>query len=238
MITGDASGGRAYGTFASALNNKLQGCSASPFDGGSFGSSNDFLSTPLSVSYGEAPALWSGGFMAGCFGSDLETWSTDLYVGDPTNPNGGGPENLIGTCNVPAAESFFELSGSIPSTLTVPGTGLNTKYGPPRLEVSSVKQNGAVSYTQAFSVASNGTSATFEFPPNSTGASLGTGLYGYAPHDSTASGANRLNNHSQRRGLERVLSVATCTIPFPLWEQRFPNFIPIAPPAVHCATRR
>jgi YVTN family beta-propeller protein len=104
------------------------------------------------------------------------------------NQNGGGPLNEIGTCNLSAAESFFELSGSVPSTLTIPGTGLSSTYGLPRLEVSSIKANGALSYTQALSVASNGTSATFEFPPNSSGSSLSTGLYGYVLQNQTSPG--------------------------------------------------
>lgn len=187
MIGGTASGGQAYGNYASSLSGTaLQGCVSS------FGSSSDFLSTPYKLPYGDAPALWSGAWKAWCVSPINnpagENWSTDLYVGDPVNPNGGGPLNEIGTCTTPAAASFFELSSSLPSTLTVPGSGLNSTYGLPRLQLSSIKANGALSYTQALSVASNGSSATFQFPPNSSGSSLSTGLYGYVLQNQTSPG--------------------------------------------------
>lgn len=111
-----------------------------------------------------------------------------FYVGDPINPNGGGPLNNLGSCNISAASSFFELSGSLPGTITIPASGLSTTYGLPRLEVSSIKANGVLSYTQALSVAGNGSSATFQFPPNSNGSSLSTGLYGYVLQNQTAPG--------------------------------------------------
>jgi DNA-binding beta-propeller fold protein YncE len=187
LITGDAASGKAYGNFASGLpNSKLQGCTTS------FGSASSFLGTPVSVSYGESPALWSGAFKAWCVDPTIApnglSWSTDVYVGDPVNPNGGGPLNEIGSCNTSPAASFFELAGSLPGTLTIPAAGLSTQYGLPRLQVSSIKQNGALSYTQALSVASNGSSATFQFPPNSTGSSLSTGLYGYVLQNQTGPG--------------------------------------------------
>lgn len=121
--------------YASSLpNTKLQGCISS------FGTSSDFLSTPLSVQYGEAPALWSGAFSVPACPNPINdlSWSTDLYVGDPINPNGGGPLNNLGSCNISAADSFFELSGSLPSELTIPASGLTTTYGLPRLEVPSI----------------------------------------------------------------------------------------------------
>ena len=187
VITGPAAGGQAWGTFASALSGSpLQGCTSS------FGSASDFLSTPLSVTYGDSPALWSGAFKAWCVDPSIAPagfdWSTDLYVGDPINQNGGGPLNEIGSCSLASADSFFELTGSVPSTLTVPGTGLTTTHGLPRLELSSIKANGVLSYTQALSVATNGTSATFQFPPNSSGSSLSTGLYGYVLQNQSSPG--------------------------------------------------
>jgi YVTN family beta-propeller protein len=104
------------------------------------------------------------------------------------NQNGGGTVNLIGECVTPAAESFFQLSGSLPSTLTVPGSGLTTTYGYPVLALSSVKANGLLSEEESYSVASGGTSATFEYPTNSSGGTLAPGLYGYILGNWTASG--------------------------------------------------
>lgn len=187
VVTGDDPQGSAFGTFGSALSSsKLQGCSSN------FGSSSDFLHTPVNVPFGEAPALWSGAFKAGCIDPiDFPggvTWSTTLFVGDPVNPNGGGPLNMLGNCSVNTATSFFELSGSLPAHLTIPGSGLNTKFGPPRLELNSIKANGLVSATQALSVTSDGSSATFNFPVNSTGKTLGSGLYVYQLQQQTGSG--------------------------------------------------
>lgn len=189
VAVGDDPSGSAFGTFASALpNTKLQGCSG----GASFGSSSDFVRTPVNVQFGEAPALWSGAFKAQCISPIDEpggvTWSTTLFVGDPINPNGGGPLNMLGACSVNAATSFFELSGSLPPHLTIPGSGLSTKFGPPQLELNSVKANGLVSATQALSVASDGSSATFNFPVNSTGNTLGSGLYAYQLQQQTGPG--------------------------------------------------
>jgi YVTN family beta-propeller protein len=185
LYSGDAAAGQAYGNFVSGSG--YTGCV------GSFGSASDFLNTPYTVANGYAPAAWSGAWKAWCTnqsGNDPGglSWEIEVQLGDPTNPNGGGPENLLGTCNTAAAESFFQLSGSLPSTLTIPGSGLSTTYGYPVLGVSSVKANGLVSEEESFSVASGGTSATFNFPANSSGSTLAPGLYAYILKNWTASG--------------------------------------------------
>lgn len=189
VVVGDDPQGLAFGSFASTVpNTKLQGCSS----GTSFGSSTDFVHTPVMVQFGEAPALWSGAFKGQCI-SPIQnpggaTWSTTLVVGDPINPNGGGPINMLGSCPVPPGTSFFQLSGSLPAQLTIPGSGLSTEFGPPRLMLNSIRANGLVSATQALSVASDGSSATFNFPVNSTGKTLGSGLYAYQLQQQTGSG--------------------------------------------------
>lgn len=122
VVVGEDAQGSAYGNFASGLGSPpLQGCASS------FGSSSNFLKTPYTLQYGEAPALWSGAFKASCINPITQPggagWSTTIRVGDPVNPNGGGPLNMLGSCNPAAAQSFFQLAGSIPTTLTIPGRG-------------------------------------------------------------------------------------------------------------------
>ena len=51
-----------------------------------------------------------------------------------------------------------------------------------------MKANGLVSEEESFSVASGGTSATFDFPANSSGSTLAPGLYAYILKNWTASG--------------------------------------------------
>lgn len=182
LYSGDAAAGQAYGNFVSGSGDT--GCV------GSFGSASDFLNTPYGVGNGYAPATWSGAWKAWCTNQSGDdpgglSWEIQIALGN-LNPNGGVPLNLLGTCNTAAAESFFQLSGSLPSTLTIPGSGLTTTYGYPVLGVSST--NGLLSEEESFLVASGGTSATFDFPVNSSGSTLAPGLYAYILRNWTASG--------------------------------------------------
>jgi len=187
LYLGDDRQGAAWGVLSAGAGTAPQNCV------GSFGSASDFLTAPLTESSGWAPANWTGAFKSTCTnqsGNDPGGLSWEIYVepGDPPNPNGGGPLNLLGTCNTSAAESFFQLSGSLPTTLTIPASGLTTTYGYPVLAVSSVKANGVVSEQEALSVGSGGTNATFYYPTNSSGQTLAPGLYAYIIGNWTAPG--------------------------------------------------
>ena len=187
IVIGEAAGGQAFGTFQKPFSGNppppLQGCVTS------FGSASNYLPTPQPVAFGEAPAWWQGSEKTSCNGPPVTaTWNAPLEVGDPINPNGGGPQNQIGTCNVASSNSFFGLTGSLPATFTVQGSGITTSSGMPRLSLFSIKADGAVSTTSATGVASDGTSATFNFPLNSSGAALGAGIYGYVLQNQIAPG--------------------------------------------------
>ncbi|MFZ0773074.1 MAG: YncE family protein [Candidatus Sulfotelmatobacter sp.] len=184
LYSGDDLQGAAYGAQSSGTTPE--------YCAGEFGSSTDFLKTPYNLSNGWAPAQWTGAWKGSCVNPINDpaglSWQLDVQPGDPMSTDGGGPVNMLGECVTPAAESFFQLSGSLPTTLTIPGSGLTTTYGYPVLAVSSVKANGVLSEKESFSVASGGTSATFNYPTNSSGSALAPGLYAYILGNWTASG--------------------------------------------------
>jgi DNA-binding beta-propeller fold protein YncE len=87
----------------------------------------------------------------------------------------------------PSADNHFARSSSLPSTVTVSAAGLTTTSGMPQLLVydSGLNLDATVNAT---SVATNGSSATFPFPTNSSGGQLLSGMYMFAVKNLAASG--------------------------------------------------
>jgi len=127
---------------------------------------------PLSVPGGRAPAQWTGSWKT----FDLCTngnWTAFQIQNVALHSTA-----TVGGCNTTQLGSRFLLTNSLPSTLTVSGTGFTSSHGMPQLRTFSVA-NALVSTSLASSVAADGASATFNFPKNSDGSALRGGEYGY-----------------------------------------------------------
>jgi hypothetical protein len=127
--------------------------------------------------YGTSPQVGQCNFPG--FGSS--TWYYEFYsaacAGTGQTPSWQGyltGSNVSKTvCTIPdydaaASSSHFAITGSLPSTVTINGTGLTTTYGMPELLVFSPSLTLEAT-VNASSVAAGGTGATFSFPSLTAG---------------------------------------------------------------------
>jgi YVTN family beta-propeller protein len=142
---------------------------------------------PYNVVGGRAPAVWTGEWET----NDYCTNDQPFAWGPNTIPAVGYME-IVGTCILGGGflqSSAYFQTGSLPTTLTVQGTGFSSTHGMPQLTVFNNVNNAfnLVSQTLATSVASNGTSATFSFPTNK-GTALSSGVYSFTTQNQTSPG--------------------------------------------------
>ncbi len=90
------------------------------------------------------------------------------------------------SCPTSTASSAFFVN-NLPSTLTVYVAGFTTSGGMPQLQTYS-PQLALLSTSSAISVASDGSSATFNFPTDAGGNPLPTGHYAFTVANQTSSG--------------------------------------------------
>lgn len=134
--------------------------------------------TPVYVSGGRAPAIWSGSGNTSC-------QAPFYWTSDPVALTG---VEIIAGCPTGAAEAVpgFAVYGSLPTSMTVQGTGLTTSSGMPQLLFSDSNVN-LISTLAATSVSPDGTTGTFPFPTKA-GTTLGTGDYTFVVNNQTAPG--------------------------------------------------
>jgi len=118
-------------------------------------------------------------------------------------------------CPFPAAsaapaDTQFALATAQPSTLTISLPGFSTTYGPPTMRFYNGKAK-LIKDVQATSVASDGSSATFPVPPNSTGGALASDLYFYSVDNPTSVGSQP---HGLGLGYLSLGSSTTLATPF------------------------
>ncbi len=170
------SGGQISGTWAKDDTGAVGGVYSFPLE-----------NQPYTVVGGREPAAWNG------------EWVTNGFC---TNgqPFGWGPDTIpaagyvltVGQCVFGSGflqSSDYVQTGSLPSTLTIQGSGFSSTYGMPQLTVfnQANKSFNLVSQTLATSVGSGGTSATFNFPTDK-GAALTSGVYTFSTQNQTSPG--------------------------------------------------
>lgn len=139
--------------------------------------------TPVGVTGGRAPAIWSGSYTDASCPSNLGElfWSNV-----PISPVG---TNILGACDNPpggAAVPAFVTSNSLPTTFTVKGSGLTTAHGIPKMDFYDELVNHMTTLS-ATSVSADGTTATFPFPTNN-GSTLAARHYTFVVSNQTAPG--------------------------------------------------
>jgi YVTN family beta-propeller protein len=142
------------------------------------------------VSQAKAPAYWNQFVTFDFPCGNLDLYSYNQYTGEYTylSPNTLMAQNEIFeqdclNVELPAASKRFAIAGQFPQTLTLTSQAhLTTQNGMPILSV--IGKSGVVATETATSVSSDGTQATFAFPP-----SLAQGGYSLAISNQTPSGA-------------------------------------------------
>ena len=135
------------------------------------------------ISGGEVPAFWQGIYKAWC----VDPFTEPGGQGWSTNVTGANAVVTVGTCVLGGASGQFFVAGSLPATTTIQTSGLTAANGMPQLNVYSVAK-GLLSQSLASSVATDGSSATFNFPTNTGGTALGSGAYSFKISNRTSSG--------------------------------------------------
>jgi YVTN family beta-propeller protein len=142
----------------------------------------DFLRTDRggerTIWFGRTPAFWDA--LAYCDGPPNDVSSYSFYQRIGVNYWG----SILHFCRVlvrllPFSSSRFEISNTVPSTLTVGGANLSVAYGMPMLHVYN-RAGEIVHSISAISVSSDGSTATFPFPTHSNGSPLSGDMYGLA----------------------------------------------------------
>jgi YVTN family beta-propeller protein len=141
------------------------------------------------VSQAKAPAYWDQYVTFDFACGNLDLYSYNQFTGEYTykSPNVLMAQNEIFeqdclNVELPAASKRFAIVGQFPQTLTLTSQAhLQTQNGMPILSV--IGKSGVIATETATSVSSDGTQATFPFPP-----SLAQGGYSLAVSNQTPSG--------------------------------------------------
>lgn len=139
--------------------------------------------TPVSVTGGRAPAIWSGSYTDITCAADPGEF---FWSNVPISPSF---VNILGACFNPpigAAVPAFVTSNSLPSTFTVHGSNLTTIQGVPKLDFYDEFVDH-ITTLSATSVSSDGTTAVFPFPTNN-GSALAARHYTWVVSNQTAPG--------------------------------------------------
>jgi DNA-binding beta-propeller fold protein YncE len=148
---------------------------------------NGYIGNNQYISGAVVAAGWSGTFRS-------NTLNASGGKCDPVNGTGWGPtpiwirgsSNTVATCFTGLAAGQFFAANSVPTSLTVQASGFSTASGMPQFNLYSLKK-GQLTQLTATSVSGTG-AATFSFPKNSNGTSLGTGIYSYVVSNKTSGG--------------------------------------------------